>query len=285
MGKTIRSEVVLHTKYKDSGIEIFTLHLTFPTIILAELNVHSLLAKSTRSLRAVPFKRLVKDATFTPYVFGENCAGMSHKQEIKTKRLSKFLWNAAKYSSVFWATILNEIKVHKQVVNRILSPYMWSETVITGTKLAFENFIRLRNTEFAEPHIRILAQKIKECLEQNVIQLSVEDRDWHIPYILKNEQDLRLTTKLKISAARCARVSYKSFLTNEPSTVEEDLRLFEKLYSNEHLSPMEHQILIGKEIKKINRVFMAEGIFRNSNIFLKFGSLNFRSYLNENRDD
>jgi hypothetical protein len=46
-----------------------------------------------------------------------------------------------------------------------------------------------------------------------------------------------------ISAARCARVSYLSFETGRPSTIEEDLRLYDRFAAAQpmHLSPLEHQ--------------------------------------------
>ena len=48
-------------------------------------------------------------------------------------------------------------------------------------------------------------------------------------------------TRQKVSAARCARISYKAFDTGKPSSLEDDLTLFEKLAGSNprHLSPLE----------------------------------------------
>ena len=58
-------------------------------------------------------------------------------------------------------------------------------------------------------------------------------RAWH-------ERDYDL---IKVSVARCARVSYKSFETGKMSTPAEDLALYDKLLAQQpiHASPAEHQ--------------------------------------------
>jgi len=50
-------------------------------------------------------------------------------------------------------------------------------------------------------------------------------------------------TLAKVSVARCARVSYESFETGKRSTIEEDLKLFDRLVGAQplHASPAEHQ--------------------------------------------
>jgi len=47
----------------------------------------------------------------------------------------------------------------------------------------------------------------------------------------------------RVSVARCARVSYESFETGKRSTVEENLRLYDRLLGAQpmHASPAEHQ--------------------------------------------
>jgi hypothetical protein len=55
--------------------------------------------------------------------------------------------------------------------------------------------------------------------------------------------DSSLSLIIRTSAARCARLSYLSFDTNKRSTIEEDLKLYDRLVGGEilHASPLEHQ--------------------------------------------
>jgi hypothetical protein len=67
--------------------------------------------------------------------------------------------------------------------------------------------------------------------------------DWHLPYISDEEREsLDIETLKAVSAARCARVSYLNF-DGKPSSVEDDLKLYEKLVGSTpiHASPLEHQ--------------------------------------------
>ena len=61
---------------------------------------------------------------------------------------------------------------------------------------------------------------------------------WHLPYISEYEEDLPLLVLRKISAARCARVSY---LTHDGiRDIEKDITLYDQLFKEKHMSPFEH---------------------------------------------
>jgi thymidylate synthase ThyX len=115
-------------------------------------------------------------------------------------------------------------------------------TLITATE--WDNFFELRDHQDAQPEFRELAKKIREAMERYPLQ-RLGSTDWHLPYIRveekkgKTEGDL-----LKMSSARCARVSYLNHDSVSP-TLEEDSRLFERLVGSSpmHASPVEHQAL------------------------------------------
>jgi hypothetical protein len=70
--------------------------------------------------------------------------------------------------------------------------------------------------------------------------------DWHIPFV-KEEESLQLEDKLKVSTARCARVSY--YLHDGKETnIEKDKELHDRLVAAEprHSSPCEHQAVATK---------------------------------------
>jgi hypothetical protein len=61
---------------------------------------------------------------------------------------------------------------------------------------------------------------------------------WHLPLLQEDERRLHIEEQKKISAARCARVSY---LTHDGKReIEKDLELHDRLTADRHLSPFEH---------------------------------------------
>jgi len=108
------------------------------------------------------------------------------------------------------------------------------------------------NRGMGEIHIMDLAEKIYDALKTSTPHI-LEPGDWHIPYgedinlppTIPIEEGLSLTEgvllrKLKISVARCARLSYQTLGDNPKIDYTADLRLFDTLFSSGHLSPFEH---------------------------------------------
>lgn len=129
---------------------------------------------------------------------------------------------------------------------------MWVTSVITGTD--WSNFFSLRCHLAAEPHFADLAFLMADLYHGHEPEV-VGQEGWHLPFILEDELedplawiDPSLLSPLacsipeiaKISAARCARVSY---LTHDGvRSWERDLELYYKLTSERpaHASPLEH---------------------------------------------
>jgi len=104
----------------------------------------------------------------------------------------------------------------------------------------------------AEIHIQQIAELMYEefCLSKPEKLLSGE---WHIPFgdnisdnevwfLINPEDEFERTddARIKISTARCARLSYQT-LGDEPKIdYEADLKLFYKLLTEKHMSPFEH---------------------------------------------
>ncbi len=94
----------------------------------------------------------------------------------------------------------------------------------------------------AQPEIQHLAKLMLDAMSSSIPTV-LNHTEWHLPYVFQEELDyLDMQTMIKISVARCARVSY---LTQEGATpsVEKDLELYERLVGSEplHASPCEHQ--------------------------------------------
>nr|DAV34420.1 MAG TPA: Thymidylate synthase complementing protein [Caudoviricetes sp.] len=224
------------------GTRITSVQVKYPRFILPQLNTHRVFSRSTASSRAVPTTKLiemVRNEPVIPVHWGQNQAGMVAESEMDEARIrsARILWSHAADTAANIAQELADIGVHKQVVNRILEPFMWAETIITATE--WENFFTLRLADDAQPEIQALAKAIHQAMAESV----PEQRAFHLPYLREDELNntrWTYTQKAKISAARCARVSYLNHNKQKPS-VEEDFKLAERLIEAGHMSPFDHQ--------------------------------------------
>lgn len=135
-------------------------------------------------------------------------------------------------------TEVDVLNVHKQIANRVLEPYMWHTVIVTATD--WSNFFALRAHADAQAEIRTIAEQMLELHRMNE-PLLLGDGWWHLPLILPEEYDGKFEFSelaRKISAARCARVSY---LTHDGRRdLDADLTLYERLVGGGHMSPLEH---------------------------------------------
>lgn len=226
-----------------SGHRVTTMEVTFPRMVLAEFNTHRMLSKNSASSRAIPIaKQLdrIKSEPVLPVYWGANQSGMQAFAELdeSAQKAAKTEWLSARDDAVRHAEKLLEIGLHKQLVNRILEPFMWHTVIVTGTE--WSNFFALRANEMAQPEIRTIAEMMRDAYE-NSEPKQLRNDEWHMPLIQPEEFDgtfEKTDDARKISAARCARVSY---LTHDGKRdLEADLTLYTRLTSGGHMSPLEH---------------------------------------------
>jgi hypothetical protein len=178
-----------------------------------------------------------------PVWWGKNQAGMQAKEELSWDEQAQAgqAWLEARNVALHAARRLMEIGVHKQVVNRMLEPWMWITTIISATE--WENFFRLRCAPDAQPELQKLALMMRAAMEAGVPE-EIGPFGWHLPLI--REEDLRewrsfnLPTQdlVKVSIGRCARVSY---LTHDGKRdLSADVALCDRLKQDGHWSPFEH---------------------------------------------
>jgi thymidylate synthase ThyX len=231
---------VLADSVSPAGIRLTTLEATFPRFILSEVNTHRQLSRNSASSRAVPTKKMIErvlDNPAVPVEWGVNKAGMSASERLSEDQaaVARGEWLRARDSAVEHVRNLQELNVHKQVINRILEPFMWHTVIITATE--WTNFFKLRLARNAQPEIQVAAQHMNAAMEASTPR-SIGIGQWHLPLVQGDEGNLPLEQLKKISAARCARVSY---LTHDGKRdVEKDLELCERLWCDKHLSPFEH---------------------------------------------
>lgn len=185
-----------------------------------------------------------------PTYWGTNKPGMQAGEQLSDAEITeiKASWLNSMENAICAAKGYIEFGLHKQIANRILEPWAHINVVVSSTNWA--NFYALRRHEDAQPEIKALADAMWEAQQASTPEL-LEPGEWHLPYITDDDIDScelefgpeqYVEMLKKVSVARCARVSY---LTHDgrPTTVEEDLALYEKLVVAQplHASPAEHQ--------------------------------------------
>ena len=231
---------ILADSISPEGKRLTTFQLKFWRAILPEITRHRVFSFCVRSSRANPTINLINQVKNTPYGpshWGMNQKGMVADEELSGKalELAQYTWKAAALNAANCAESLKEAEVHKQVVNRLLEPFTYSDMVLAGTD--FDNFFNLREAPDAQPEIRELALTMHKELDAST-PVELKEGEWHLPYISAEDRDKAdIDTLCKVSCARCARVSYKAF--DGSSSIDKDLALFNRLKDSKHWSPME----------------------------------------------
>lgn len=257
----ISAEIIADSK-NQYGQRITTYLLRFPRIILAELNTHRMFSRNSASSRAIPFEKMVKmveENPFIPMKWMKDHRGMQGNEYFENEDYANLcsIWLDARDNAVKEAIKLSKIGLTKQIVNRLLEPFMYHTAIVTATD--WENFFSLRANYAAEIHLQQLAFLMLEAYN-NSHPKELKDGEWHIPFGDKiRQKELESVvgyimdgseasdeefhkevevSKLKIATARCARVSYLNFEGKDDYHA--DLNLFDQLNEQGHWSAFEH---------------------------------------------
>ena len=231
---------ILADSVNTAGNRLRTFCCTYPRIIHSELMTHRLFSRNAASSRAIPVEKILDMVMTNPFIpihWGAAQKGMQAYAEVADKASCEREWLKARDHAVEQARRLLDLGLHKQVVNRILEPWMWITTIISTTSL--KHFELLRAHEAAEPHFQKLARMMVSAAAYSDATLLFPG-EWHLPFLRLTEGDSELSeeNRLKVCTARCARVSY---LTHDGRRdVEEDIKLHDRLLENGHWSPFEH---------------------------------------------
>jgi thymidylate synthase ThyX len=167
---------------------------------------------------------------------------MQAGEEIQARNEAISLWNHAALDAVEWARQLHKLGVHKQVVNRVLEPYLFITVIVSATDYA--NFFALRCHPDAQPEFQYIAREMQRQYDVNTPMI-VQPGHWHLPYVEREDKESPLYVEVDnpetlrmISTARCARVSY---LTHDGRRdFQEDVDMCDRLSAAGHWSPFEH---------------------------------------------
>jgi hypothetical protein len=250
------ARIILDSLHPDPRMpRVTTMEVTFHRFVLAEYNTHRRFSRNSASSRAIPVKKQiarVKQNPAFPISWPMEKKGMQGGDELDAKHqfLAEVEWENALYDTLEHVEKLVEIGLHKSVVNRLLEPFMWHTVIVTSTE--WDNFWALRCNPLAQPEIRVAAEMMREAYNNSVPQ-QLSFGQWHLPFVTGYDFDEILDAGFiggmhwteiarRISAARCARVSY---LTHDGTREwDADLTLANRLInpgdSPMHASPFEH---------------------------------------------
>lgn len=273
---TTISAQVLKDSINLYGNRLTTFQLRYPRFIHPEFMTHRVFSRNASSSRAIPVERIIEDIledTAMPIYWGKNQKGMQAGEEIDEPVEALALvgsdretfWTFGDYaangngsyigsigsgtltkedawidlrdSAIAKARAFAKAGYHKQIVNRLLENFGHINVVMSTTDL--DNFFHLRDHPDAEPHIAHLAREMRKAVDASEPQ-KLNPGEWHLPYMGAYHAG-QLEDAIKVSVARCARVSY---LTHDGrnTTWEEDIALYDRLVGDPmHASPMEHQ--------------------------------------------
>lgn len=256
-----------------SDVRLTTFLVTYQRFIHSELMTHRDFSRNSASSRAIPAKKLqqmVETDPAMPIFWGLERKGMQADEELPedVRSYVKARWLQARDQMLAVARELSDLGtvcpewaglgLHKQLVNRLIEPWMKITVLITATR--FDNFFHLRCHRAAMPEIQRLAVLMREARRASV-PVKMRNGDWHLPFIRPDDEEElcrpnggpsgeehRDHPLVRVSVGRCARLSY---LTHDGVRAPaEDIALAARLEHADqpdepgHWSPFEHQAVV-----------------------------------------
>ena len=260
------SAEIIADSLSPTGVRLTTFEVEFHRFILPEVNTHRVFSRNYQSSRAVPVDKLIEQVRKNPAMpvhWGANQSGMVADNELNdnAKLIAEEAWLKAAYEASAQAERMNKYGAHKQIVNRVLEPFMWTRGVITATDDGFESFFKLRCHPDAQPEIQALAYLMEDKYRKNA-PIQLEHGDWHLPYIEWNKDNdgqyflsdeiTSLSEAVQVGCSSVAQVSYRRLDTS----LEKAEKIYKMLNLPEngvfpsappHFSPAEHCAMVVDE--------------------------------------
>lgn len=223
------------------GRRLVTVVMTYPRMVHSELMTHRALSRNSSSSRAMPVNALVRQVMrdpARPTWWGANQRGMQADGELTGWRRAAVerIFYGARWPMLGVAWSLMKLGLHKQLANRLLEPWATITVIVSATDL--RNLFSLRCHPAAQPEIRRAVEAVRAAVETSTPR-ALSAGEWHLPFVTDDERaELPTETLIKLSVARCARVSY---LTHDGKRdLQRDVELYDQLARDRHLSPTEH---------------------------------------------
>lgn len=228
----------------------YTMRLSYPMILDREVGTHRLLrplligggfeewgppvASNAASSRAMSLRRMIADANWLPrpeHLRQDEPGKMGSMDPLSEEQVEEVcaLLQAHRAETKRLVERLADRGLNRQHAARYLAPFMRQHRIVTFTSPGVQTFLNQRLSPRAQPEIQDLAEAIRQELAATVPGV----RDTHTPFA----GDAPPEEAARLSAARCARVSYGR---HGAWNRERDLDLYDHLVANGHWSPLEH---------------------------------------------
>lgn len=199
------------------------------------------LSRNSASMRAIPIKTVIERIKADPYIptwtaANKGMVGLDNLSQ-ETKDKATDFWLTKLDFSIQEAEFYLGLGIAKQDANRALQRFMRIPIIVTGTE--WDNFFNLRTAPDVQPDFRETALEMKALYDESephILRLG----EWHIPFGDRISDGLNLLDTLRISSARCARISYATH--DGIIDHKRDLKMCDDLISSVHLSPLGHQL-------------------------------------------
>lgn len=243
---------VLLDSVNPAGQRLTTFVLRFPRFVLPEFNTHRMFSRNASSSRAIPTAKLMQqlvDDPVIPVEWGRNQSGMQAREVLDAAgaAAAEAEWLKARDTALAHAEQLRATGVHKQIVNRLLEPWMWASVIVSST--TYDNFFTLRCHPDAQPEIKRLADLMRVAYQASAPELRMPG-EWHLPFVGLDDRDLSIEEQKQVSVARCARVSYLTHVGTRD--IEADKVLHQRLLDAGHWSPFEHVAVAASDASRFN---------------------------------
>ena len=205
------SATILADSVAPNGVRLTTFRLTIHRFALADITRHRMCSFSVSSSRAIPVAAFIRQVVQDPAVpiqWGSNKPGMQAGAELSGLRrwAVRRLWLAARWPAVLVALLMVWLGLHKQLVNRLLEPWMWTSVIISAT--SWSNFFALRDHEAAQPELAAVARMMRDAMQASAPR-KLEEGEWHLPLVSDEERrDFSIYDARRVSVGRVAGTSY-----------------------------------------------------------------------------
>jgi len=219
---------------------ITTLAVTMPKFLVAQLNTHRVFSRNSASSRAIPALRVrqqVMEMPYVPSMLPSAQKGMAGGAPLSQGQAEEVMavWFAARDDAVRHHEMLEASGLAKELCNRVLEPWMLTTVLVTSTE--WSNFFNQRLPGHgAQAEMELLAVRMRDSIDASSPRRLLAGH-WHLPFC-PTVDPANPGQMVKVSAARCARVSYRRH--EDVRTFAEDANRHDEMVRLGHWSPFEH---------------------------------------------
>ena len=245
----VEARVVADSVSKPGDQRLTTFEVNIHRFVLAEFNTHRVFSRNSASSRAIPVPKRMQEFRDNPafsLTLPAEQPGMQGGAELEgDARVAAIGFLEDLHMSVYHriAHYMENhedptTRLHKSVLARYMEPWLWHRVIVTATD--WDGFFAQRVSELAQPEIHHPADLMQREYRKST-PTQIGEGGWHLPYVQEEERDeFDIIDLVKLSTARCARVSY---LTHDGEyDPGKDVKLWDRLVSADpaHASPLEH---------------------------------------------